>query len=1271
MSDNIDIVVREQGTKQAADGLRSIAASSIKAADNVNRLNKELRGLKVGSAVVNDMQKMLTMANKIISANTGLAASQVKLASAAARLAEADQRVALARQRVATETQKTNKFMADAEAALNRAVLASTKSAVADQQLAAGKIKVQQETAKLAGIQSRAAADAQRLAEATSKAAAAAQRLTTEQQRTITAMNQAAAAQTAAITATTNGATALARLATEQQRTATAATAAQTAQQNLATATSKAATAATNAQTATQRLAAEQQRVKVAAANAAAASDRAALAALRLSEAQKRAATGSRSSANAMADFAKQAAAVTGITMSIQAVGGMADAYTNMQNKLVNLAPEMRSVNKLHNEMFEIANKTRQPVAAVTTAFQRFDMAMIDMGGSQKETLRMTETINKAIVVSGATATESAAGLLQLAQAFGSGRLQGDEFRSIMENLPVVADMIAKSMGKTRSELKKLSSDGKITADVMRKAFAEAATDIDARFGKTVPTMGQAMNVLKNNTERFIGQLDKATGVTAGISQALLWLGDNLKGVAYAAAVSGAAMALHYGPALVGMLGKARTAMIAFNVAVLANPLVALGTALVAVALGIAMYGDSIMVAADKSVTLKDVSIGALQVIGDGFVTVGELMKDAWGAGIDYVNSKTNGWGEQFRDVFSALGRLLKANANSFIGTFVGAYNAIKTLWNTFPELMKDVFANVVNFGAAAVEHVVNAWQLGFKMIISGMKSLAPDTAKSMEEALGKMRIEVPRLEVGKGVKTGLAEIGADFKKAFDTDYVGKGMDAVMAKAEQVSKKRRADEADAAAATLRGTGKNNNGPVADPAAEKAAKKAAKELEKLKKSLADVRGEVDPTEGALKRLAQAQEILNKSVAKIDPVTKKSLITQEEANRVMDRLRQKYRDALDPIGAVIRKMEEQTNTYKLLGDAQQDNQKMMEITRELESKNIQLTKESTAAIMEKIAAEREAARMNSARNSVLSETVYSQRDQMDKIQATGDLKKAGDITGGQAANSAMAIFGEDALANTEDGFKAYEQKYQEFLQRIEAARQNDVISQTTAEKLKAQAQAEYQQKNLGTAQTFFGHMAGLASSGNKKLAAIGKAAQIANAIISTYTAANSAYAAMAGIPIVGPALGAAAAGAAIVAGMANVAAIRSQNVAGYEQGGYTGNFGRQEVAGVVHGQEFVMDAETTKRVGRKNLEGLQDGSASIDGGGGVGNNGGTGGTGSAGGGGQAPQPIEIYNVVDPRQIQDIAVRALTSGPGRTAIVNSVFQEMEAKGMMNRRV
>lgn len=85
-------------------------------------------------------------------------------------------------------------------------------------------------------------------------------------------------------------------------------------------------------------------------------------------------------------------------------------------------------------------------------------------------------------------------------------------------------------------------------------------------------------------------------------------------------------------------------------------------------------------------------------------------------------------------------------------------------------------------------------------------------------------------------------------------------------------------------------------------------------------------------------------------------------------------------------------------------------------------------------------------------------------------------------------------------------------------------------------------------------------------------------------------------MASIPYVGPALGAAAAAAAIAAGMANVAQIRSQQT-GFMQGGYTGSIARDEVAGVVHGQEFVMDAATTARIGVANLEALRNGAAQV--------------------------------------------------------------------------
>lgn len=125
-------------------------------------------------------------------------------------------------------------------------------------------------------------------------------------------------------------------------------------------------------------------------------------------------------------------------------------------------------------------------------------------------------------------------------------------------------------------------------------------------------------------------------------------------------------------------------------------------------------------------------------------------------------------------------------------------------------------------------------------------------------------------------------------------------------------------------------------------------------------------------------------------------------------------------------------------------------------------------------------------------------------------------------------------------------------------------------------------ELQRQNvhLNAANSFFGNLAALQKSGNKKMAANGKAAAITQAVIQTYQSATGAYAAMASIPYVGPALGAAAAAAAIAAGMANVAQIRSA-IDGIQTGGYTGNIGVNEVAGVAHGREYVMDVPTQRR------------------------------------------------------------------------------------------
>ncbi len=167
------------------------------------------------------------------------------------------------------------------------------------------------------------------------------------------------------------------------------------------------------------------------------------------------------------------------------------------------------------------------------------------------------------------------------------------------------------------------------------------------------------------------------------------------------------------------------------------------------------------------------------------------------------------------------------------------------------------------------------------------------------------------------------------------------------------------------------------------------------------------------------------------------------------------------------------------------------------------------------------------------------------------------------------------------------------YAEQLQLLGVFRQqrSDLTLQWDAqeERLKAEHEAKLQQLErarqqlaLQGASDFFGGLAQLQHSENSKIARIGKAAAIAQAIINTYQSATAAYASLAPIPYVGPALGAAAAAAAIAAGLANVAQIRAQSTS-FDVGGYTGPGGRLEPAGIVHRGEGVLNQDEIRAIG----------------------------------------------------------------------------------------
>lgn len=501
-----------------------------------------------------------------------------------------------------------------------------------------------------------------------------------------------------------------------------------------------------NAALAAQRLQTETQRTATATANAAAAQARAQAATDRLTQSQNRAADAAQRHAKGL-DTLK--GAITGLGLAVVAgnVIKLADSYTNLNNKLQNISSSQEHVNVLNARMFELANRTRSDVDATATAYTRFDRALKIMGRSQEDTFRMTETVNKGLIVSGSTATEAASTLLQLSQAFNAGKAQGDEFRALAENFPMIMDATAKAMGVTVDQVKKLSTEGKVTSKVLFDALKILESQVDATFAKTTPTISQAGVVLRNSMTEATGQMDKALGVTAALASGILLLADNMDILAPAVVGVGTAFAVAFGPQLLRVLNLATGAVKAFTVALASNPIGLIAVALTSLGTALAMYMQRTRAATEETAIFRDYVVAAFSYIQDAWKAVTEFFAAAWNRTVKYLSDLFTGWGTSVDEVMAAVNEAGKLYANSLIKIWQVAFETVSFVWSNFPSLMKNFFVAVYNFSAGVVESVVNSWQIGMKLIADSIEGFAPDAAAGIREVLKATKLELDRLD--------------------------------------------------------------------------------------------------------------------------------------------------------------------------------------------------------------------------------------------------------------------------------------------------------------------------------------------------------------------------------------------------------------------------------------------------------------------------------------------------------------------------------------------
>ena len=214
--------------------------------------------------------------------------------------------------------------------------------------------------------------------------------------------------------------------------------------------------------------------------------------------------------------------------VSVQQIGQIGNAFQEIQNKLRTITPANQSVKQSFDTVVDIARKTRSGLEETADLYFRISKAGENLGSSQAENIRTTELFAKTLALSGASAQESASAILQFGQAMGSGVLQGDEFKSLNESNAVLMDILADKIDKPRGELKKLASEGKITAKVLQSALLEAGKEIDNSFGDTTTTLAQSLQSIRNEFIVLVGKIEEETGLFQTLANTFKLIGENL-----------------------------------------------------------------------------------------------------------------------------------------------------------------------------------------------------------------------------------------------------------------------------------------------------------------------------------------------------------------------------------------------------------------------------------------------------------------------------------------------------------------------------------------------------------------------------------------------------------------------------------------------------------------------------------------------------------------------------------------------------------------------
>lgn len=163
---------------------------------------------------------------------------------------------------------------------------------------------------------------------------------------------------------------------------------------------------------------------------------------------------------------------------------GASDTYSNNTARLNLMNDGLQTTAQLQQKIYEASQRTSSSFSDMTNTVAKLGLTASHAFSNNDEMVQFAELMQKQFAIAGTGTAERSSALYQLTQAMGAGKLQGDEFRSIMENAPMLAKTIADHMNIPITKLKEMSSEGIITSDIIKNALLGSATEINKKYSE-------------------------------------------------------------------------------------------------------------------------------------------------------------------------------------------------------------------------------------------------------------------------------------------------------------------------------------------------------------------------------------------------------------------------------------------------------------------------------------------------------------------------------------------------------------------------------------------------------------------------------------------------------------------------------------------------------------------------------------------------------------------------------------------------------------------